>query len=166
MYKTIAIFLTTIVIVVTQTFCSQILKASTLIQQDKMENNIDRENWMLPEDFPVYVGEEGVINHPLSGYQEHILPTVNSYPGKDGGYIAIYSYNSSQGVYSVGEGIYVIGQIRLQGKYIGRIFHPAGYEGQDISAAEDFKQLADETFDSCQGDCWAGGDTGGWFGIP
>ena len=57
-------------------------------------------------------------------------------------------------------------EIRLQGKYIGRIFHPAGYEGQDISAAEELKQLADETFSACQGDCWAGGDTGGWFGIP
>ncbi|AFW97183.1 hypothetical protein ANA_P10014 (plasmid) [Anabaena sp. 90] len=122
-------------------------------------------NLLLPQDFRVYVGEVGVINHPYSGYQERILPTVNLYLGKDGGYIAIYSRNAVHGVYSVGGGIYVIGQIRLQGKYIGRIFHPAGYEGQDISAAEEFKQLADETFPSCQGDCWAGGDTGGWFGI-
>jgi hypothetical protein len=124
------------------------------------------EKRMLPEDFRVYVGEGVVINHPSPGYQERILPTVNRYQGKDGGYIAIYSYNASQGVYSLGEGIYVIGQIRLQGKYIGRIFHPMGYEGEDISAAEEFKQLADETFPACQGDCWAGGDTGGWFGIP
>ncbi|MHC5723142.1 MAG: hypothetical protein ACYT04_36310 [Nostoc sp.] len=131
-----------------------------------MKNNIDWENRILPEDFRVYVGEAGVINHPVPGYQEKILPTVNRYQGKDGGYIAIYSHNSVSGVYSVGGGIYVIGQIRLKGKYIGRIFHPAGYEGQEISAAEEFKQLADETFESCQGDCWAGGDTGGWFGIP
>jgi hypothetical protein len=130
-----------------------------------MKNNIDRENRMLPEDFRVYVGEEGIINHPSSGYQERILPTINSYQGNDGGYIAIYSRNISQGVYSVGDGIYVIGQIRLQGKYIGRIFHPTGYEEREISAAEELKQLADETFESCQGDCWTGGDTGGWFGI-
>jgi hypothetical protein len=166
MHKTIAILLSTIVLGVSQALGFQILQASTLIQQDKMENNIDRENWMLPEDFRVYVGEGGVINHPVPSYQEHILPTVNRYRGKDGGYIAIYSHNASQGVYSVGEGIYVIGQIRLQGKYIGRIFHPTGYEGQDISAVEEFKRLADETFSACQGDCWAGGDTGGWFGIP
>lgn len=95
---------------------------------------------MLPEDFRVYVGE--------------------------GGYIAIYSRNASQGVYSVGDDIYVIGQIRLQGKYIGRIFHPAGYEEQDVSAVDEFKRLADENFSGCQGDCCAGGDTGGWFGIP
>ncbi len=166
MCKTIAILLNTIVLGVTQALYSQIVKASILIQQDKMEKSIDRENWMLPEDFRVYVGEGGVINHPAPGYQEHILPTVNRYQGKDGGYIAIYSRNASQGVYSVEGGIYVIGQIRLQGKYIGRIFHPAGYEGQDISAAEELKQLADETFSACQGDCWSGGDTGGWFGIP
>lgn len=131
-----------------------------------MKNNIDWENRILSEDFRVYVGEAGVINHSVLGYQEKILPTVNRYQGKDGGYIAVYSHNSVSGVYSIGGDIYVIGQIRLKGKYIGRIFHPAGYEGQDISAAEEFKQLADETFESCQGDCWAGGDTGGWFGIP
>lgn len=131
-----------------------------------MENNIDWENRILPEDFRVYVSEAAVINHPVPSYQEKILPTVNRYQGKDGGYIAIYSHNVVRGVYSVGGGIYVIGQIRLQGKYIGRIFYPAGYEEQDISAAEQFKQLADDTFESCQGDCWAGGDTGGWFGIP
>lgn len=124
------------------------------------------ENNMLPEDFRVYVGEGSVINHPVPGYEERILPTVNRYQSNNGGYIAIYSHNASQGVYSVGDGIYVIGQIRLQGKYIGIIFHPTGYEGQYISATEDFKQLADETFSACQGDCWAGGDTGGWFGIP
>ncbi len=133
---------------------------------DKMENNIDRENWTLPEDFKVYVGEGSVINHPVPGYQERILPTINRYQGNDGGYIAIYSRNASQGVYSVGGGIYVIGQIRLQGKYIGRIFHPLGYEEQDIRALEEFKRLADENFSVCQGGCWAGGDTGGWFGIP
>ncbi|WP_375511622.1 hypothetical protein [uncultured Nostoc sp.] len=102
-----------------------------------MENNIDWENRILSEDFRVYVGEAGVINYAFHGYQKKILPTVNRYQGKDGGYIAIYSHNTIYGVYSVGEGIYVIGQIRLQGKYIGRIFHPLGYEGQEISAAED-----------------------------
>lgn len=123
------------------------------------------ENWLLPQDFKVYVGEGRVINHPIPGYKELILPTINHYQGQDGGYIAIYSRDPSQSIYGIGEGIYVIGQIRLKGKYKGRIFYPAGYEKQDISAAEEFKQLADEIFGSCQGDYWAGGDTGGWFGI-
>ncbi len=107
------------------------------------------ENRMLSEDFRVYVGEGSVINHPAPGYEERILPTVNRYQGNDGGYIAIYSRNPSQGVYSVGDDIYVIGQIRLQGKYIGRILHPAGYEEQDISAVEEFKRLADENLSVC-----------------
>ncbi|WP_017306158.1 hypothetical protein [Spirulina subsalsa] len=112
---------------------------------------------MLPEDFTVDVTQsDGTV-------ESRILPTVNRYLGEDGGYIAIYSRNPDISVYGVGGGIYVVGQIRLQGRYIGQIFHPMGYEGQDISAATAFKQLADEVFPECEGGCWAGGDTGGFF---
>lgn len=88
--------------------------------------------------------------------------TINLYLGEDGGYIAIYSHNANKGIYSVGDGIYVIGMIRLKGSYVDGIFYPVGYgEGMDISKAEELKQLADHVFPSaCRGDCWAGGDTG------
>jgi hypothetical protein len=120
----------------------------------------------LPEDFKVYVGLNGdVINYPASGYEERILPTVNNYKGSDGGYIACYSHNQEGGIYSVGENIYVIGQIRLQGQYINRIFYPHGYENQDIGAIQEFKDLCNQTFPACKEGGWAGGDTGGWFGL-
>jgi hypothetical protein len=122
-------------------------------------------NYWLPEDFKVYVGNGSVVNWNADGYEEKVLPTVNKYEGSDGGYIACYSRNQEGSIYSVGDGIYVMGQIRVQGKYIGRIFHPIGYENKDISAAQEFKHLCNQTFPSAQGGGWAGGDTGGWFGI-
>ncbi|MGI2904865.1 hypothetical protein [Tolypothrix sp. VBCCA 56010] len=99
------------------------------------------------------------------GYEHKFLPTVNKYMLLDGGYIACYSRNEEGSIYSVGGGIYVVGQIRLQGRYIGRIFHPKGYEGKDISAAQKFKTLCNETFSAARSLCWASGDTGGWFRI-
>lgn len=121
--------------------------------------------YLLPENFKVYVKGVSVINHPAPGYEQRVLPTVNQYMGDDGGYIACYSHNQKGSIYPVGGDIYVMGQIRLQGKYIGRVFEPKGYEGKDISAAQEFKSLCNRTFSSAQGGGWAGGDTGGWFGL-
>ncbi|MDK3160117.1 WGR domain-containing protein [Kamptonema cortianum] len=120
--------------------------------------------YWLPEDFRVYINERGIVGNHAGGMREvegRILPTVNQYRGVDGGYVAFYSRDPTKAVYSVGGGIYVVGQIRLKGRYKGRIFHPEGYENQDISAAQEFKELCFKTF-GVQG--WAGGDTGGWFG--
>ncbi len=113
---------------------------------------------MLPENFTV-TDQNG--DGPVG---PRVLPTVNRYQGADGGYVAFYTRNPHIGLYSVGGGIYVVGQVRLQGEYWGRIFQPAGYEGEDISAEQVFKDLADEVFPQCKGGCWAGGDTGGWLG--
>jgi C1A family cysteine protease len=121
---------------------------------------------MLPEDFKVYIRPDGSVdNQPQPGTQEKVLPTVNQYTGLDGGYIACYSRNQGEGVYSVGDGIYVMGQIRLQGSYTNRIFYPQGYENQDISSSQELKNLCNSTFASCKGEGWAGGDTGGWYGL-
>ena len=120
----------------------------------------------LSEDFKVYIGTDGsVINWPAPGHEERILLTVNRYMGEDGGYIACYSHNKEGSSYSVGNNIYVMGQIRLQGKYIRWIFHPQGYENQNISATQEFKDLCNQIFPACKGDGWAGRDTGGWFGL-
>ncbi len=59
-----------------------------------------------------------------------------------------------------------MGQVRVKGQYVARICQPEGYQGKDISAAPMFKMLCSKSIPSCAaGDCWAGGDTGGWFGI-
>ncbi len=59
-----------------------------------------------------------------------------------------------------------MGQVRLRGDYDGRIFQPRGYRGADISALPRFKRMCGRALPSCRHDgCWAGGDTGGWFGL-
>ena len=122
---------------------------------------------LLPQDFTVHVlASGGVVNWAAPGTHPVTLPTHNLYRGPGGGYVACYSHNAASSAYSVGGDIYVMGQMRVRGLYSGRIFQPRGYQGKDISAAPYFKQLCGQAIAACRGDtCWAGGDTGGWFGI-
>lgn len=120
--------------------------------------------YLLPTDFRVYVfADGGASRWPSGEAEECVLPTVNRFEGEPGGYVAVYSRDARGAVYSVGGGIYVVGQIRLRGTYDGRIFQPEGFEGRDISAAPELKALCNEVFGGGAWDCWAGGDTGGWF---
>lgn len=125
-----------------------------------------RPKYWLPENFFVYVRGNAVINHPAPGYQKKAFPTRNLFKSSPGCYVACYTHNKDNAVYGVGGNIYVAGQLRLRGDYIGRVCHPAGYRNKDISAAQKFKFLCSRYLqESCRGGCWAGGDTGGWFGI-
>ena len=96
-----------------------------------------------------------------------ILPTVNEFVGYPGCYVACYSRNEEGSQYSVGGGIYVMGQVRVPGSYERRICRPKDYGKADISAMSEFKERCAKNLQNvCQGDsCWAGGDTGGWFGL-
>ena len=81
---------------------------------------------------------------------------------KNGGYIGVYSRDRTKAVCHVGGGIYLIGQIRLEGRYVNGIFVPKGYEDIDISVHPYFIDLCNRHFPS-EGSSWAGGDTFGWF---
>lgn len=136
------------------------LKASerVQIQQEQQKPHL------LPEDFVVYVLGEGIV---VGGYfpeaEPRILPTYNHYQGIDGGYVAIYTHDETQGVYSVGEGIYVVGQLRVPGQYVGRIFVPTGYTyGDDITQDPEILSICHSYFPGLEGRIWIGGDTGGW----
>jgi len=122
---------------------------------------------MLPESFTVYTAGDTVANHSNGGSVGPVtLPTDNTFQDDPGCYVACYT--KDKGVYSVGGGIQVLGQVRVAGKYVGRVCRPTGNETSDISAMEEFKSLCNTTFATCEnaeGGCWAGGDTGGWFGI-
>jgi hypothetical protein len=121
---------------------------------------------LLPPHFTVYAFDGGVINWPAPGTDPVVLPTHNLYRGPHGGYIACYSHRAQGSAYAVSSGIYVVGQLRLRGDYRGRIFQPRGYANKDISAIARFTQLCSQSLAACRGNaCWAGGDTGGWFGI-
>ena len=119
----------------------------------------------LPKKFKVYVNGKNIISHYEPGYEEKVLPTINKYykKGESGGYIACYSHNPKDSVCCVDDGIYLIGQIWMEGEYKGRIFVPKGYEGIDISADAQLKQACNVEFHQGGEDCWPGGDTGGWF---
>jgi hypothetical protein len=130
------------------------------------ENPSSPNTMLLPSHYPVYfIENQRVINHPYKGATKSLFPTDNSYSNAPGCYIACYSHN--HGVYAVGPTIYVMGQIRVKGDYVNRICQPDGFLNQDISKANTFKQLCAEKISTCaDNSCWAGGDTGGWFGIP
>ncbi len=120
---------------------------------------------LLPRDFKVYVKENIAINYPLPGLERRILPTINHYTKADGGYVAVYTKQKEGSVYGVGNGIYVIGQIRVQGKYIDRIFYPKGYKkGDNITKDDNILSLCHEYFPQFKHKVWIGGDTGGWYG--
>ncbi len=123
--------------------------------------------FLLPEDFRVWAANDMVVNHPVCGFEEIILPTYNDYMGPDGGYVAIYTRDPVAGLYSVGGGIYVMGQIRVQGYYSGRIFVPTGYQlGDNITRDANILEACKMYIPEMKNDYWVGGDTGGWFGIP
>lgn len=121
---------------------------------------------LLPEAFPIYTDGTTVLNHPQPGFIEAFLPTVNLYKGAPGCYVACYSHQRENAVYSVGDNIYVMGQVRVAGKYTGRVCEPINFSGKDISANAFFKAMCTEKIEACKPNhCWAGGDTGGWFGL-
>ena len=121
---------------------------------------------LLSEPMIVYTNGTTVLNHPEFGFHEVSLPTVNLYKGAQCCYIACYSRRPEHAVYSVGDDIYVIGQVRIAGKYAARICEPTNFSGKDISAEPIFKTICSDKVSGCEGNqCWAGGDTGGWFGL-
>jgi hypothetical protein len=123
-------------------------------------------NNLLPSPFPVYSNGQIVVNHPVAGFRQILIPTVNAYNKPNGCYVMCYSHNSKNGLYKVSSDIYAIGQIRVPGQYQNGICIPKNYADKDISAATHFKKLCTKQISACnKGGCWAGGGTGGWFGM-
>ncbi|MBN8828496.1 MAG: DUF4153 domain-containing protein [Sphingobacteriia bacterium] len=74
---------------------------------------------ILPEDYTVYItGEGNIMNiYPVPNSKKVIFPTKNHYQGIDGCYMECYSNKKQNAVYSVAKDLYVIGQVRIKGKY-------------------------------------------------
>lgn len=123
-------------------------------------------NHSLPEQFFIYTNGHGVINHPVPGFAKKILPTNNDYNGMPGCYISCYSKNKSKAIYAVSSIAYVYGQIRVPGRYKGRMCVPNGYGNKTVGEDKTFMDLCADKILTCKGNnCWAGSDTGGWYGI-
>ncbi len=114
----------------------------------------------LPTEINVYVKSNNVSNQFFSGSTKKVLPIANNYKGSDGVYIAVYTKKSRGAVYSVGNGIYVAGLIRVKGKWKGNIAVPEGWDNHDISASNDFSKFAAYYYPTFADNCWVGGDTG------
>ncbi|QDP71132.1 hypothetical protein FOG18_00290 [Legionella israelensis] len=120
---------------------------------------------LLPNPFPVYSNDDVVIiNHPMPGFNKINIPVDNSYKKNPGCYIMCYSHQ--QGLYKAAKDIYAQGMVRVAGTYDNnRICQPTGDEQQVISAMQKYKDLCNHKIKNCTNDCWAGGDTGGWYGM-
>lgn len=133
---------------------------------DQPVSQVEMLSCFLPEDFKVYTNGKTVVNRPFPGFEKKTLPTFNHYMGSDGGYVAIYTHEKNGSVYGVGGGIYVVGQVRVQGEYQGRIFVPKGYNlGDNITRDPEIIEICESYFPQMKGKIWIGGDTGGWMGI-
>lgn len=126
-----------------------------------------RKFW-LHSDFQVYVSQNhnDPINGPTNDSSAKILPTINWYRGQEGCYIACYSHKSNSAVYGISSGIFVMGQIRIPGKYVSRNC-VAQHDDSQNALPEKWPELCSHLLpDQCPNlSCWGGGDTGGWFGI-
>lgn len=122
---------------------------------------------LLPSDFQVYTDGKTAINHAAPGFTAVTLPTNNDFAQAPGCYVLCYSHSNTSGaIYPISDDTYAYGQVRVPGSYVGRICKPTGYENVDISGLDTFKALCENKIPSCKNNrCWAGGDTGGWFGI-
>ncbi len=112
---------------------------------------------MLLNPFPVYSNGSIVINHPAPGFKKINIPIDNSYQKNPGCYMMCYSHQS--GLYKVGNDIYTQGMIRVAGTYKNVICQSTNADGSDINT------LCNTKIKTCHGHCWAGGDTGGWYGM-
>lgn len=121
---------------------------------------------LLPNSFPVYSNGKVVINHRIPGFTEIKIPVDNSYDQNPGCYILCYSHQQKNSLYEASDDIYAHGMVRIAGKYDqNRMCHPTDAGNQDTSTMQEYQDLCNTKIKSCNGTCWAGGDTGGLYGM-
>ena len=79
-------------------------------------------------------------------------PDIKLYDGPDVGRVICFHHSSLSETSTI-----PVGFLEIQGEYVNSIFQPHGYEGQDISSIQYFKDLCNNNISDCQGQCWAGG---------
>jgi hypothetical protein len=126
---------------------------------------------LLPRDYTVFVGPNNIVSSiPMPWYTPKILPTFNRYQGKDGCYIGAYSYDKKGSAFPdytpPGEldKIYILGQIRVRGRFELGFCRPKGFKGWNITQNSEMKHITDTYFPGRVGGTWAG-SAGGWLPI-
>lgn len=121
----------------------------------------------LPPCFKVFTNEQGTVTsvQPAPGLERKVIPVVNIFKRNPGCYLACYSHNPDKSIYPVTGSIFLVGQIRVRGTYVGTMCVPENYESTDIRGEEKFKELCSKAFQCIGNSCWAGPNTGDWFGL-
>jgi|APSaa5957512622_1039677.scaffolds.fasta_scaffold130635_2 hypothetical protein len=116
----------------------------------------------LPDPFSLYYKDNKATNEIVADATQVSLPTNNNFSITIGCYVVCYSHQ--EGVYAVGDSINVIGQVRVNGRYDANyICQPKRNAEEDLSQSEFLQHVCNKSFRACNGNCWAGGDSGGWF---
>lgn len=158
-------FLITVVFLLPVLPQSDTLTGPTNSSPDLLNSSTEPDYYWIDEpDLVVYYRPGIVTIRPLHRFDKRLLPTRNLFKSTPGCYIACYSKQNTGSIYEVGAGIQVMGQVRVKGNYEGRICRPAEHQQDDISVLQKFKEICANNIKSCGPNCWAGGDTGGWFG--
>lgn len=121
---------------------------------------------LLPEELNVYYdANTGISRKAFKGGAEKLVPTSNDFKEAPGCYVACYSKNAEDSAFSVGDKVYLMGQIRVQGHYVNNLCIPKGYESKDVRTSSEFKDKCAEVFpERCTNKtCWAGSETAYWF---
>lgn len=120
----------------------------------------------LPACMQVFVNAQGYMRiDEAPEFEERILPNINFFKGTPGCYIACHSGNPDKASFSTPNNAYIIGQIRIQGRYQGSQCLPLNYETINISNEPVFTELCSKSFQCIGYSCWAGGKTGELFGL-
>lgn len=120
----------------------------------------------LPRKFKVYRSPEGVVQQkPEAGFVLKVIPNINLFRNAPGCYLACYSTDPNKGVYPVSSDAYLVGQIRVEGQYQGKVCYPKDIAQPIFSAEKSLTELCSKSFKCIGNSCWAGGTTGQWFGL-
>ena len=142
--------------------------SSACLAHAQFKKEVDPSYVLFPVDLKVYPAPDGgasVIKKD-STTTEVTLPTVNSWLADPGCYVTCHTKDETVGVYAVGNGTYVVGQMRIPGYYDkdGMCVTRLKPE-EDMATSRRFKYMCNVSFNvPCQREsCWAESKTGQWF---
>jgi hypothetical protein len=165
MFKTFSFWLFMVILCTQSSFVYAKYTGSPIQNRNQV---IDPSSRLLPTNLRIYLLQGGgaTINKEGSTGEERLLPTVNSWwLANPGCYIACTTSDETQSVYPLGNGTYVVGQIRVPGQYKDGLCVPRLKKDEDLGSSKGYKYLCNVKFNvPCKEEsCWAEAKTGQWF---
>jgi hypothetical protein len=118
----------------------------------------------LPEKFTLFLFKDNISTVESPGSMITSLAVNNDKMINPGCYIACYRHD--YGDYTLDQKNYVVGLVRVWGSYnlSTQVCVPHETRNKDISKIKQYTDECTNSFSTCsKEECWAGGDTGGWF---